>query len=120
MGDISGMEQLTTATLERAAQVLRMLAHPQRLRLVEILQRDSEVAVHALVSATGLPQAVVSQHLTQMRRIGLLAGRRAGREMLYSICDPRAMSILECIRRNSTPGDFEPRETKVDRKGAGR
>lgn len=99
--------RLRIETLERAAHILKMLAHPQRLRIVEILEREQEVPVHALVEETGFPQAVVSQHLNQMRRIGLLAGRRQGREVRYSITDPRTLSILNCICANSTKEDFE-------------
>lgn len=102
-----GQGHLKVETLERAAQILRMLAHPQRLRLIEILERSQDVPVHALMAETGFPQAVVSQHLNQMRRIGLLSSRRHGREMRYSISDPQALSILNCISANSGDDDFE-------------
>lgn len=99
--------RLKSETLERAAQILKMLAHPQRLRIIEILERSQDVPVHALMAETGFPQAVVSQHLNQMRRIGLLSARRHGKEMRYSISDPRALSILNCISANSATDDFE-------------
>ncbi len=102
-----GQGRLKVEALERAAQILKMLAHPQRLRIIEILERSQDVPVHALMTETGFPQAVVSQHLNQMRRIGLLSARRHGREMRYSICDPRALSILNCISANSSAADFE-------------
>jgi len=99
--------RLTVAALERAAETLKMLAHPQRLRIIEILEREQEVPVYALIEETGFPQAVVSQHLNQMRRIGLLTARRQGKEMWYSITDPRALSILNCICTHCSKGDFE-------------
>ena len=99
--------RLTVAALERAAETLKMLAHPQRLRIIEILEREQEVPVYALIEETGFPQAVVSQHLNQMRRIGLLTARRQGKEMWYSITDPRALSILNCICAHCSKGDFE-------------
>lgn len=99
--------RLTVEALERAAQTLKMLAHPQRLRIIEILEREQEVPVHALIKETGFPQAVVSQHLNQMRRVGLLTGERRGKEMWYSISDPRPLSILNCICTHCSEGDFE-------------
>ncbi|MDZ8118823.1 ArsR/SmtB family transcription factor [Pontiella agarivorans] len=99
--------KLKVETLQRAAETLKMLAHPQRLRIIEILEREQEVPVHALVAETGFAQAVVSQHLNQMRRAGLLCSTRHGKEMWYSICDPRALSILNCICNNCTTQDFE-------------
>lgn len=99
--------RLKAAALERAAQTLKMLAHPDRLRIIEILEREQESPVHLLIEETGLPQAVVSQHLNQMRRIGLLTARRQGKEIWYSIDDPRALSVLNCICTHCSETDFE-------------
>ena len=99
--------KLKIESLERAAETLKLLAHPQRLRLIEILERETEVPVHTLVEETVFPQAVVSQHLNQMRRVGLLGAERRGKEMWYSITDPRALSILNCICTHCSEGDFE-------------
>jgi len=99
--------KLKVESLERAAETLKLLAHPQRLRLIEILERETEVPVHILVEETEFPQAVVSQHLNQMRRSGLLTAERRGKEMWYSICDPRALSILNCICTQCSEKDFE-------------
>lgn len=99
--------KLTAEALARAAETLKILAHPQRLRIIEILEREQEVPVYALIEETGFPQSVVSQHLNQMRRIGLLSSDRRGKEMWYSITDPRALSILNCICTHCSEGDFE-------------
>lgn len=99
--------KLKADTLVKAAETLKILAHPQRLRIIEILDREQEIPVHALIKETGFPQAVVSQHLNQMRRSGLLSSRRQGKEMWYSITDPRALSILNCICTNCSETDFE-------------
>ena len=99
--------KLKIESLQKAAETLKILAHPQRLRLIEILERENDMPVHVLMEETGFPQAVVSQHLNQMRRSGLLTARRQGKEMWYSITDPRALSILNCICTHCSTGDFE-------------
>ena len=99
--------KLTAEALARAAETLKIIAHPQRLRIIEILEREQEVPVYALIEETGFPQAVVSQHLNQMRRVGLLAAERRGKEMWYSISDPRAFSILNCICTHCPETDLE-------------
>jgi DNA-binding transcriptional ArsR family regulator len=99
--------KLKPEALQRASEILKMLAHPQRLRIIEVLEREQEVPVHALIEETGFPQAVVSQHLNQMRRIGLLCAERRGKEMWYSICEPRTLSILNCICTHCSQRDFE-------------
>lgn len=99
--------RLTVAYLMRAAEILKMLAHPQRLRMIEILEREQEAPVHVLIEQTGFPQAVVSQHLNQMRRAGLLSARRQGKEMWYSIAESRVLSVLNCICTHCAEGDVE-------------
>ena len=99
--------KLKVEALEKAAATLKMLAHPQRLRLIEILERETEMPVNGLVEETGFPQAVVSQHLNLMRRVGLLKAQRQGKRMCYTIDDPRPLSILNCICTNCAEEDFE-------------
>ncbi len=85
--------------LERMAGALRVLAHPLRLRIVEVLQVEREAPVHAIMERLGAPQSAVSQHLNHMRRAGLLQGERRGQEVWYSIAEPSALTVLDCIRR---------------------
>ena len=91
------MAGLSAEILGRMAQVLRLLAHPDRLRIIEILEAGA-APVHGVVDGLGLPQAATSQHLNQMRRIGLVTAERRGKEVWYAIADPRSLSILNCIR----------------------
>ena len=90
---------LPAELLERAATVLRLLAHPHRLKLVEFLEGRDEAPVYEIMEHLGLPQAVTSQHLNQMKRVGLVRSSRRGREVWYGIADPRCLRILNCIRR---------------------
>jgi ArsR family transcriptional regulator len=99
--------KLKPESLEKAAATLKMLAHPQRLRLIEILECEDEMPVNGLVEETGFPQAVVSQHLNLMRRSGLLSATRYGKQMCYRIIDPRPLSILNCICTHCSQGDYE-------------
>jgi len=87
--------------LERVSGALKVLAHPCRLKIVEVLQREGDAPVHALMTRLQLPQALLSQHLNQMRRVGLLKGTRRGKEVWYGIADPSALTILDCVRRKS-------------------
>ncbi len=84
--------------LERMANMLKLLAHTHRLRIVEILEYSDGAPVFEITQKLGLPQAVTSQHLNAMKRVGLLNADRRGKEVWYSIADPRALTILDCIR----------------------
>ena len=85
------------ATLARMAQVLRLLAHPQRLQLIGLLDRVPAAPVHELMAALDAPQAATSQHLNLMRRAGLVDAERRGKEVWYRLADRRALKILHCV-----------------------
>jgi ArsR family transcriptional regulator len=96
--------ELSMDLLERMAGALKILAHPCRLKLAEILQREGEAPVHVIIMRLQLPQATISQHLNQMRRAGLVKADRRGKEVWYSIADPSALTILDCIRKKQGAG----------------
>ena len=91
-------QNLTIADLARMAKVLKLLAHPYRLKIVDILETEDAVPVHALMERLALPQAVVSNHLQKMHRAGLVARQRRGKEVWYSVGDRRSLTILNCMR----------------------
>ena len=92
---------LSIEFLERVASVLKLLAHPQRLKIVELLETAGAAPVHELEERLGLAQAATSQHLGQMKRVGLITAERRGKEVWYRLADPRCAAILDCIRSKS-------------------
>jgi len=84
--------------IERAAAVLKTVAHPVRLRIVELLEAG-EKSVTELRQLLGLTQPLTSQHLTQMRMRGVLGTRRDGAQVYYSIANPDVVKVIHCIRR---------------------
>jgi len=95
---------LNGAALARMAQVLRLLAHPGRLRIIERLEAESPAPVHRLVERTGFSQAALSHHLGLLRRVGLVAAERRGKEVWYRLDDPRSLTILGCMRKQKGGG----------------
>jgi len=91
---------LSVEILERMADTLKLLAHPQRLKIVEILDVNGSSPVHVVADELGLPPAATSQHLNKMKRVGLINADRRGKEVWYSVGDPRALTILGCIRKS--------------------
>jgi ArsR family transcriptional regulator len=84
-------------TLRRAAEIIKLLGHAQRLKIVEALE-EGEAAVGEIQEAVGLPQAVVSQHLARLRGAGVVDHRRDGVHVYYWITEPKVHHILQCIR----------------------
>ena len=87
------------AKLEHAAEVLKTVAHPVRLRIVELLEAG-EKSVNELKELLGVTQPLTSQHLTHMRMRGVLGSRREGALVYYSIANPDVVKVIHCIRRS--------------------
>ena len=81
----------------QAAECLKTLAHPCRLRMVQMLLRG-EYTVGELAEACEIPSHMASEHLGRMRDRGLLKNERRGREMYYSIAEKGLTGIMACIQ----------------------
>jgi ArsR family transcriptional regulator len=90
---------IPTDVLETAAGVMRAIAHPLRLRVLEILDRGGEVNVSALCEEAGASQPAISQQLARMRLAGVLAARRDGNAVYYRVLRPEVLGVLECVRK---------------------
>ncbi len=77
--------------------MLKALAHPVRLRIVDIL-RGGERCVCDLEIALGLRQAYVSQHLMTLRRAGVVTDRKDGLRVYYRVCDSSVHAVLDTAR----------------------
>lgn len=85
------------AALTKAADVIKVVGHPDRLRILEFLEEE-EKAVGEIQECLDLPQAIVSQHLAKMRGCNIVESRRDGIHVYYHIIEPKVTHILECIR----------------------
>lgn len=79
-----------------AAECLRTLAHPHRLRMVQMLLQG-DFPVGELAEACGLPSAMASEHLRLMQRCGFLSSEKDGRKVFYRVAEPHLKNILKCI-----------------------
>ena len=85
------------AVLTRAAEIIRMLGHPERLKIVEVLE-GGPATVSEIQDEVELPQAIVSQHLARMRGCGIVEGERDGNHVYYHLIEAKVPHVLNCIR----------------------
>lgn len=89
-----------TARLRRAAggasRLLKALANPDRLLLMCHLA-EGEQCVSELEAASGIAQPTLSQQLGVLRRQGLVATRRDGKQIHYRIDSPQALALMEVL-----------------------
>ncbi len=88
---------LDAQAFSMAAECLRVLAHPQRLQMVQMLLDDRQYSVNELAGACGIPQPQASDHLRLMQRCGFLDSQRDGRSVYYSVAEPHLANIMACI-----------------------
>ncbi len=82
--------------LQNAAECLRILAHPHRLRILQMLSQG-QFTVGQLASACDLSSPMTSEHLRLMQRCGFLTFDKQGRNVYYSITEAHLKNILDCI-----------------------
>lgn len=92
--NLTGLTSLDA--LEQAAECLKTLAHPHRLRMVQMLLRG-RYTVGELAEACEIPSHMASEHLRLMQRCGFLDSDRDGRCMYYRIVEPQLAKFLICI-----------------------
>jgi len=100
--------EMTVEREELQAQMLRAMAHPFRIRLLEALSVDEECVCH-LVSLFERPQPFISQHLAALKEAGLVADRRVAQRVFYRAADPRIADLLR-IARALAGGSEQPPE----------
>jgi DNA-binding transcriptional ArsR family regulator len=80
------------------AEFFRALGHPTRVRVLELL-KGGEMTVGDLQADLGIDSSGASQHLSAMRRQGILEARKEGTSVYYKVRDPRVFQILESARQ---------------------
>ena len=83
---------------ETKADLFRVLGHPARVRILEILRDEGERSVGALQAALELDSGGTSQHLAALRRIGLVESRREGTSVFYRVSDEHVFALLDAGR----------------------
>jgi DNA-binding transcriptional ArsR family regulator len=93
---IPGFAMPTDDEVRRAADRLRMLSDPTRIKiLLALLQGENSVA--CLADLVGVTPTVVSQHLSKLRLAGVVENRREGTYIYYSVEDPIVRAVLDQV-----------------------
>ncbi len=84
---------------EVKAELFRALAHPARVRVLEVLAADGERTVSELQPLVGIESSHLSQQLGVLRRAGLVSSRKEGSTVVYSLRDPLVVELLAVAKR---------------------
>jgi ArsR family transcriptional regulator len=83
--------------LEKAAMVLKTVAHPTRLAIVELLRDGDKHSVNEICEILQCEQSLVSHHLINMKLKGILTSNRDGQFVYYALKFQEITHLLDCI-----------------------
>jgi ArsR family transcriptional regulator len=89
-------EFVKAQSFDREAEILKVLGHPVRLKIVAGLMSQS-CNVKKIWECLGLPQATVSQHLALLKNKGIIDGRRDGVEVYYQVVSEPAKAVVYAL-----------------------
>lgn len=84
------------------SEILKALAHPVRLQIIELLLLDipeESCSVNSLQKELDIPQPTISQHLQTLRSHGIIDGEKKGVQVCYKVIDKRVGKILEILKK---------------------
>lgn len=97
---------------QHRAEVVKALAHPLRLAIIDLLSADEERCVCELVEALDCDQPSLSKHLAILKNVGVITSRREGTKALYQLRTPCIKNCLDCIDRVIRE-DFRAKEQEL-------
>jgi DNA-binding transcriptional ArsR family regulator len=96
--DHAGAAALSRPISEIKAELFKALAHPARIRVLELLA-DGERSVGEIQPMVGIESSHLSQQLGVLRRAGLVSTRKEGSSVIYAIRDPQLVELLAVAKR---------------------
>lgn len=96
---------------ESRARILKALAHPSRLFMIDELSRG-ERCVCELTDLVGADMSTVSKHLAVLKRAGLVEDRKAGLQVYYRLKTPCILSFFDCVESVQAANQTEPAKRK--------
>ena len=76
-------QELDIERVEKIAFVLKTIAHPMRVGIIDLLSQNERMSVNEITAYLGLEQSLTSHHLANMKMKGILGSKRDGKQIFY-------------------------------------
>ncbi len=90
--------KIDSIKLGKIADVLKVISHPIRLEILELLQTMEIISVADIKRTIMIEQSLLSHHLIKMKDRGVLVSFRKGKHTFYQLAIPEIVSIFDCMR----------------------
>ncbi len=91
------MDAKTQARYEARAQILKAMAHPTRLFIVDELAKNGERCVCELTEMVGVDMSTISRHLALLRGAGIVEDDKRGQQVYYRLRVKCVLNFFECV-----------------------
>ena len=88
---------LSIEKLEKVAFILKTIAHPLRIGIVDLLTKNDQLSVNEICEKLNAEQSLISHHLTNMKLKGILSSYRDGKNIYYSLKLKEVVKVIECM-----------------------
>ncbi len=90
---------LSPEKFQVAARLLKVIAHPVKLEILQVLKGNEQLDVTSLCARLGADCEIsmMSHHLAKMKDNGILKSEKSGKQVFYMIADKSILGILKCI-----------------------
>ena len=88
--------------LQDSAEILRALAHPLRMRILEFIDQNKTINVNKIYNTLNLEQSITSQHLRILRLAGIVDTTREGKFIHYNINYAKLVNVLKALNTFQT------------------
>jgi len=85
--------------LEMGASMLRAMAHPMRIAIIDLLTINKRLSVTEIYEKLNIEQASASHHLNILKNKGILESKREGKMIFYSLRHEKLMEIIDSLDR---------------------
>lgn len=88
---------LSAEQLEFAASILKAVAHPARLSILQLLEKNEKLSVNEICDMLQAEQSLTSHHLSNMKLKGILGSSRDGQRVYYFLKQKHLTNLLRCM-----------------------
>lgn len=89
--------RLDSEKIGKMANVLKTIAHPLRLSVIEVLDSNGPMTVTELINQLQVEQSLLSHHLTKMKDRGILTAERQGKNIRYELAEEALTRVFDCL-----------------------
>jgi len=95
--------KLSASKLQSVAKILKTIAHPVKLEILEVLETEEPMDVSTICNRIGADCEIsmMSHHLAKLKDNGIVTSEKVGKQVYYRLTDRKLLSIFDCLESSN-------------------